>query len=238
VSRPIDRPVETAASPAAVTPATTTTQASATETAAGTAATAATAAAAAQTQAATRGALGDRRWRTRDILVTAVIGATFGVFMAALNAAYAALGAGVGSPWLLVYMGWLLPAVLAPVIVRKPGASVFAEVVAASVSLLVVSQWGPDALLSGFLQGIGAEAVFAAFRYRRFDMPVIALAGAASAALAFVHDAVIYYQGVAPELLALTLLWMVVSAAVLMPLVTVAIVRALRDAGVLRGFPG
>lgn len=177
------------------------------------------------------------RWRTRDILVTAVIGATFGVFMAALNAFYAGLGAGAGSPWLLVYFGWLLPAVLAPVIVRKPGAGLFAEMVAASVSVLVVSQWGPDALLSGFLQGIGAEAVFAVFRYRRFDMPVVALAGAASAALAFAHDAVIYYQGVAPEVLALTFLFMVVSAAIILPLVTFAIVRGLREAGVLRGFP-
>ena len=183
----------------------------------------------------TRGGTG---WRTRDILVTAVIGAAFGVFMAALNAVYAGLGAGPGSPWLLVYFGWLLPAVLAPVIVQKPGAALFAELVAASVSLLVVSQWGPDALVSGFLQGLGAEAVFAGFRYRRFDVPVIALAGAASAALAFVHDTVVYYQGVAPDVLALTFLWMVISAAVLMPLVTVAIVRGLRDAGVLRGFPG
>jgi energy-coupling factor transport system permease protein len=179
----------------------------------------------------------EARWRTRDILVTAVIGATFGVFMAALNAFYAGLGAGAGSPWLLVYVGWLLPAVLAPVIVRKPGAGLFAEMVAASVSVLVVSQWGPDALLSGFLQGIGAEAVFAVFRYRRFDVPVVALAGAASAGLAFVHDAVIYYQGVASELLVLTFLFMVISAAVLMPLATFAIVRGLREAGVLRGFP-
>ena len=183
------------------------------------------------------GPVREHRWRTRDILVTAVIGAAFGVFMAALNAVYAGLGAGAGSPWLLLYFGWLLPAVLAPVIVRKPGAGLFAEMVAASVSVLVVSQWGPDALVSGFLQGMGAEAVFALFRYRRFDVPVVALAGAASAALAFVHDTVLYYQGVAPDLLALTFVFMVVSAAAVMPLVTFAIVRGLREAGVLRGFP-
>lgn len=180
-------------------------------------------------------AAGSGRWTTRDIVLSAVIGATFGVFMAVLNAVYAGVGAGPGSPWLLVYLGWLLPAVLAPVIVRRPGAGLFAEMVAASVSVLVVSQWGPDALVSGFLQGIGAEAVFAAFRYRRFDAPVVALAGAASALLAFGHDAVVYYQGVDPGVLALTLAWMLVSAAVLMPIVTFAIVRGLREAGALRG---
>jgi energy-coupling factor transport system substrate-specific component len=178
------------------------------------------------------------RWRTLDIVVSAVLGATFGVFMAALNAAYAGLGAGAGSPWLLLYFGWLLPAVLAPLIVRKPGSGLFAEMVAASVSVLLVSQWGPDALVSGFLQGIGAEAAFLAFRYRRFDWPVVALAGAGSATLAFAHDAVLYYQGVAPELLLLTYAWMVVSAAVIMPIIALAIVRALRRAGALRGFPG
>ena len=177
------------------------------------------------------------RWRTLDIVVSAVLGATFGVLMAALNAAYAGLGAGAGSPWLLLYLGWLLPAVLAPLIVRKPGSGLFAEMVAASVSVLLVSQWGPDALVSGFLQGIGAEIAFLAFRYRRFDWPVVSLAGAGSATLAFAHDAVLYYQGVAPELLILTYIWMVVSAAVIMPVVALAIVRALREAGALRGFP-
>ncbi len=176
------------------------------------------------------------RWRTLDIVVSAVLGATFGVFMAALNAAYAGLGAGAGSPWLLIYLGWLLPAVLAPLIVRKPGSGLFAEMVAASVSVLLVSQWGPDALVSGFLQGVGAEAAFVAFRYRRFDWPVVSLAGAGSATLAFAHDAVLYYQGVTPQLLVLTFAWMVISAAVLMPIVALAIVRALREAGALRGF--
>ena len=56
---------------------------------------------------------------------------------------------------------WLVPAVLAPLIIRKPGAALFAEMVAAGVSALLGSQWGPDTLLSGFVQGAAAELVFA-----------------------------------------------------------------------------
>jgi energy-coupling factor transport system substrate-specific component len=147
-----------------------------------------------------------------------------------------ALGA-AGSPLNMLYGFWLLPAVVAPAIVRKPGAALFAELVAASLSVLLVSQWGPDAILSGFLQGLGAELVFALFRYRRYDVLAIALAGVASAALAFVHDWLVWYQGVAADVLAVTGIAMLISAAVLMPAVTVAVVRALRRAGALQGFP-
>ena len=179
----------------------------------------------------------DRTWRTLDIVVVAVIAAAFGVFMAGFNVVYQAAGGAAGSPLNVLYGIWLLPAVIAPAIVRKPGAALFAELVAASLSVLVVNQWGPDAILSGFLQGLGAELAFALFRYRRYDVLAIALASVASAALAFLHDWLLYYQGLAPDVLAITALAMLISAAVLMPAATAVVVRALRRAGALRGFP-
>ncbi len=179
----------------------------------------------------------DRSWRTVDIVVVAVIAAAFGVFMAGFNVVYQAAGGAAGSPLNVLYGIWLLPAVIAPVIVRKPGAALFAELVAASLSVLVVNQWGPDAILSGFLQGLGAELAFALFRYRRYGVPVVVLASVASAALAFLHDWLLYYQGVAADVLAITGLAMLISAAVLMPAVTAMVVGTLRRAGALQGFP-
>lgn len=179
----------------------------------------------------------DRTWRTLDIVVVAVIAAAFGVFMAGFNVVYQAAGGAAGSPLNVLYGIWLLPAVIAPAIVRKPGAALFAELVAASLSVLVVNQWGPDAILSGFLQGLGAELAFALFRYRRYDVLAIALASVASAALAFLHDWLLYYQGLAPDVLAITAFAMLISAGVLMPAATTVVVRALRRAGALRGFP-
>ena len=180
------------------------------------------------------------RWRTRDILVTAIIGVVFGVVFVALNTAWSILApASAAAPLgaFLIYGGWLVPAVLAPLIVRKPGAALFAELVAAGVSSLLVSPWGPDVLLSGFMQGLAAELVFALARYRNWALPVIALAAVASAAAAWVHDWWIYYADVAVDIQVLRGIVMAVSAVVIVALGSIALVRALRRAGVLEGFP-
>jgi energy-coupling factor transport system substrate-specific component len=185
-------------------------------------------------------ALPATRWRTRDIVVTAIIGVAFGVVFWAWNLAWAAFdGLFVLAPWAkdLLYAVWLVPAVLAPLIVRKPGAALFAEMVAAGVSTLIGSQWGPDTLLSGFAQGAAAELVFAFTLYRNWSFPVLATAAIASAAGAWIHDWAIYYSGVSLEVQLLRGLMMAISAVVITAGGSVLIVRALREAGVLGGFP-
>ncbi|MDQ3871262.1 MAG: ECF transporter S component, partial [Chloroflexota bacterium] len=115
------------------------------------------------------------RWRTRDILVTAVIAVAFGVFFWAFGAAWNGLA--VLGPTQNVFYGlWLLPAIVAPLIVRKPGAALFAETVAAALSALLGAQWGVDTLLSGLMQGAAAEVVFALAGYRRYGLTVVVAA--------------------------------------------------------------
>ena len=176
-------------------------------------------------------------WRTRDILVAAVIGVVFGVVFFAWNGVYAVfnfLPPSILQDW--VYGGWLVPAVLAPLIVRKPGAAVFAEMAAAGVSALLGSQWGPDTLLSGFVQGAAAELVFALTGYRRWSLGVLAIAASASALGAWAHDWAIYYADVATEVQLLRLLIMAASAIGFAAFGSLALERALRRAGVLEGF--
>jgi energy-coupling factor transport system substrate-specific component len=135
-------------------------------------------------------------WRTRDIIVTAMIGVTFGVVFSAWNLLWSVLApanAVVPIQQFLLYGVWLVPAVLAPLIVRKPGAAVFAEMVAAGVSTLLGSPWGPDVLLSGFVQGAAAELVFAMTLYRSWSLPVLGLAAVAASAAAWIHDWVVWY---------------------------------------------
>src|SRR3972149_3282619 len=122
----------------------------------------------------------DGRWRTRDILVVAVIAVAFGVFFWAFGFAWSALGV-LGPAVNLLYGLWLLPALVAPLIVRRPGAALFAELVAASLSAFLGSQWAVDTLVSGLVQGAAAELVFAALRYRRFDLPAVIPGGEAGA---------------------------------------------------------
>jgi energy-coupling factor transport system permease protein len=177
-------------------------------------------------------------WRTRDIVVAAVIGVVFGVVFFAWNGFYAGL-AFLPIPladW--IYGMWLVPAVLAPLVIRKPGAALFAEMAAAGVSALLGSQWGPDTLLSGFVQGAAAELVFAFVGYRRWSMPVVVVAALASAAAAWAHDWVIYYADVALEVQLLRYAVMAISAIGFAALGSIALERSLRRAGVLEGFAG
>ena len=186
------------------------------------------------------GALPDTHWRTRDIVVTAVIAVAFGVVFWAWGLAWAALDpVFVAVPWAknLLYAVWLIPAVLAPLIVRKPGAALFAEMVAAAVSTLLGSQWGPDTLLSGFVQGAAAELVFAFTLYRVYTFPVLALAALASAAAAWIHDWALYYAAVDVTTQILVGVAMGISAVVIVAGGSVLIYRALRSSGVLEGFP-
>jgi energy-coupling factor transport system substrate-specific component len=179
-------------------------------------------------------------WRTRDIVVAAVIGVVFGVVFLAWQGVWGAFAfLNPIFPVLQdsVYGVWLLPAVLAPLIIRKPGAALFAEMVAAGVSALIGSVWGVDTLLSGFVQGAAAELIFAFTLYRAFSFPVLAVAAVASAAAAWIHDWVLYYPEVSLELQLARGVIMALSAIVFAAGGSILIERSLRRSGVLGGFP-
>jgi energy-coupling factor transport system substrate-specific component len=183
----------------------------------------------------------DTRWRTRDIVVAAVIGVAFGVVFwvwgIVWEGPFAALNAVAPPLRDLFYAVWLIPAVLAPLIIRKPGAALFAEMVAAGVSALLGSLWGVDTLLSGFVQGAAAELVFAFTLYRIWTFPVLAAAAVASASAAWIHDWVVYYSAFDPIVQIARGIAMAVSAVVIVAGGSVALHRALKQAGVLEGFP-
>ena len=121
------------------------------------------------------------RWRTVDIVVASVLAVACGIIFLVWNS--------VGYAWFLAMdnltpgLGgmatgiWLLGGILGGLIIRKPGAAIYVELLAACVSAVLGSQWGISTLYSGLAQGIGAEIVFALFLYRRFSLPVAALAG-------------------------------------------------------------
>src|SRR2546421_4237640 len=109
-------------------------------------------------------------WRTVDIVVAAAIAIAFGVVFWAWNQVWAAATpafAAIPPAQNILYGVWLVPAVLAGLVIRKPGAALFTELVAASVSAILGSQWGLDAVASGALQGLGAEIGFPRRGYRR-----------------------------------------------------------------------
>ncbi len=182
----------------------------------------------------------DRTWRTVDIVVAAAIAIAFGVVFWAWNQVWAAATpAFVAIPPAqnILYGVWLVPAVLAGLIIRKPGAALFTELVAASVSAILGSQWGLDAVVSGVLQGLGAEIVFLVVGYRRWTIAVALIAAIGTAIAAWVHDTPLYYAdiGLGPQLMILA--FMVVSAIVIAGIGSWLLMRSLVQTGVLAQFP-
>ena len=71
---------------------------------------------------------------------------------------------------------WLFAGPLAAVIVRKPGAALYAETVAAFLELTLGNQWGVGgSLIVGLMQGLGAELAFALFAYKVWTNLVVLL---------------------------------------------------------------
>src|SRR3954468_24434195 len=136
------------------------------------------------------------RWRTVDIVVTAVLGVAFGVVFWAWNLLWAATGGAFTAfppAQALLYGVWLLPAVVAPLIIRKPGAAIFAETVAAIVSALLGAQWGAQVVLYGLLEGLAGELGYAVFAYRRFGWLHAVLSAVLAGAMAGALDLVYWY---------------------------------------------
>ena len=181
------------------------------------------------------------RWRVVDIVVASVIGVATGlVFLFWNNVGYAwfsaadAVTPGLGG----IAVGiWLIGGVIGGLVIRKPGAALYVELLAAVVSALVGNQWGIETIYAGVAQGLGAELVFAVFAYKRFGLLQAVLAGAAAGAAAWTLE--LFTSGnlqKSAEFLGLYFVTIVISGALLAGLLGWIVVRALAATGALHRF--
>ena len=178
-------------------------------------------------------------WRTVDVVVAAVLAVAFGVVFWAWGLLYAATeGAFAFFPPLKgLYAGvWLLPGVLGALVIRKPGAALFTELVAAVVSALLGNQWGLTVVFYGLAQGIGPELVFLATRYRRWGPPTAVLAGAAAGVATVCLDLFYWYPHWAVGWMAAYAAVVIASAAVIAGVGGWLLFQALARTGVLAPF--
>ncbi len=200
------------------------------------------------------------RWRTVDLLTVAFLGVAIGIAFWGwgifYNGPVTALKIGY-APAMGLFVGpWFLAGVVGGLVVRRPGAALLTEVVAALASMIPGTEWGASVLLSGILEGLGAELVFAAFGYSAFGVVVAGLAGAMSAPFEWVFEtfSVPTWMSDVPGLSAMTagggwyaewdlgdklvyLATMAVSGFVVAGIVGWLLTRALAQAGALRAFP-
>src|SRR5437773_239376 len=136
------------------------------------------------------------RWRTVDIVVAAVLAVAFGAVFQVWNIVWQ----GGEGPFAfykpaeaLIYGVWLIPAVLAGYVLRKPGAAVFTETLAAAFSVLIGSPYGLPVIWQGAVEGFGSELAFLGTRYRVYRPWVAALSGALGGLAATLYDAFAYF---------------------------------------------
>lgn len=181
-------------------------------------------------------------WRAVDLVTLAVLGVALGVVFWGFDALlYTPLETALAffPPAKELLLGvWLLPAVAGALLVRRPGAALLCEMVAANVEMLLGNQWGVMVLLSGLLQALGVEIAVALFRWRRHDLVVAMLAGV----LAATSEIVLYewWSAAAAYSWEWKLVYLaagVVSGVVIAGVGGHALVRALAATGAIGHFP-
>lgn len=179
----------------------------------------------------------NKAWSLREILIVAVLGAVFAVLYLGWVQVWLVAQAIFGAVTMDVVMGfWFVVSIVAAAIIRKPGAALISEILAAVVEVLMGSPAGLMLIVAGAIQGIGAEAVFAATRWKNYSLPVLLLAGAGSGVTSFIYTWFLMdYGALQPGLLVVMFVLRCTSGALLGGLVGRIIVEALYRTGVLSG---
>lgn len=178
------------------------------------------------------------RWRVSEIVIAAVISVACAVIFWIWDIAVspATKTALVAAPEFRPLIGgaWLLGGTLGGLLIRKPGAALFCEIVAAFISVLFDGgAWSGEILLAGLIQGIGAEVAFAIFRYRRWNAAIAVLAGALSGLFMGGSEILIYYPDMEPVKAVTYVVCSVVSGAVIAGFLAWILVQNLAKTGVL-----
>lgn len=177
------------------------------------------------------------QWTQREIVVVAAIGVVFGVVYLAWVQLWLVAQGIIGPISLDIFFGfWCVASVIAAYIVRRPGAAFFAEVVAAVAEIATGNPAGLILLLTGVVQGAGAELPFAATRWKRYDLAVLLASGASAAVFSFAYTWIRFsYGALSPTLLIAMFAIRVVSGMVLAGWLGGVIARALQRTGSLDG---
>jgi energy-coupling factor transport system substrate-specific component len=177
-------------------------------------------------------------WQTRDTVLIAVLAVVFGflyIQWVPIWLAVRGLGAQVGQEALFGF--WLAGGVLASYIVRRPGAALVGEFLAALAEVLFGSSVGTALLITGLVQGVGAELVFGARRWRDYSTATVLIAGAVTAVVALPWNWYrLGYFTLNPAFLLLLLAVRILSGALLGGLFPKLLGDALARTGVLASF--
>jgi energy-coupling factor transport system substrate-specific component len=143
----------------------------------------------------------DFRWRPIDITIASVIavasGLVFWVFDFVVTAPSALLAGIVPGLEGLLSGFWYFAGVIAALIIRKPGAALYAELVGAILEMLLGNQWGfSGSVIAGLVQGIFTELAFLILLYKRWNIWSAIFAGILTGLAGSVFSFFTTYAGV------------------------------------------
>ena len=124
-------------------------------------------------------------WRTQDFVLLAILAVVFGTIYWAWLSPYLwveGVAAQAGSE--LFFAVWFVSGLLGGYIIRRPGAAFLAETLAAFCEILLGAPAGPILIVTGFMQALGPEIVFAATGYKKWGWRTMIVAGVAAAVVA------------------------------------------------------
>lgn len=182
--------------------------------------------------------IGSRRsWRVVDMTVAAVLAVAGGLFLWGMNSAWIPVTTPIARvyPQLPAVLNgvWVLPGVLAAFVVRRPGAALFAETVAAVIEALTGGNWGFASVYYGVVEGLGVEIVLALMLYRRWGLGAAMAAGAGGGLATTALDLTFYLPDAPADQKLAYLVLTVISAAVIAGAGSWALARALARTGAL-----
>lgn len=181
----------------------------------------------------------NKKWSLKEIIVMSAIGVAFAPLYMAWIQVWA-LSTGIFGPIGLdiVFGFWFVVSPICAYIFRKPGAALVSEWIAAVVQIPLGSPSGAWLIVTGLVQGLGAEVPFALSRYKNFKLPILMLSGVGAAIASFIYNWFRFgYAGMSPTLLLTMIAIRLISGAVLAGVLGKGIADSLAATGVLASFP-
>src|SRR5690625_3945001 len=105
-----------------------------------------------------------KKLKFSDLLITIMIGVVFGIIMKFWDDLYTVIKPIFPVARQLVYGMWFMVAPFAFLLIRKPGVALLSSLAASGLSAFIGH--GFEVLMYGLIQGVFAEILFAAFRYK------------------------------------------------------------------------
>lgn len=115
-------------------------------------------------------------WKLKDVIMVCIFSVVFSfiylwaVYLANFMATLLAPFGLAPYAYEVVFGVWFMASTFVPYIIQRAGVATISEVLSAVIEVIMGNMFGPIVILSGIIQGLGPELVFAKGKYRDFSM--------------------------------------------------------------------